>query len=148
MSIQLLPLILALVGLAAIAPILQRVLKQATVGLLAIGPALGFFYLLSFLPTVNQGAAVTQSITWFPQLGINLSFRLDGLGLLMGLLICGIGSLIVLYASGYLKGHALLGRFYSYLLLFLAAMLGIVVADKLHCLRKPIAHSTDSVVKS
>jgi len=37
----------------------------------------------------------------------------------------------VLYSGGYLKGHDYQGRFFSFILMFSAAMLGIVVSDNL-----------------
>src|SRR5690606_31222431 len=52
-----------------------------------------------------------------------------GLSLLFALLITGIGTLVFLYASNYLKGHAYLDRFYAYLSLFMASMLGMVLSD-------------------
>ena len=56
---------------------------------------------------------------------------LSPLLLLFALLISGIGALIVLYAGAYLADHHHLGRFYAYLLGFMAAMLGLVLADDL-----------------
>jgi multicomponent K+:H+ antiporter subunit A len=47
------------------------------------------------------------------------------------LLICGIGLLVVLYAAWYLPDSDRLGRFYSILLLFMAAMLGVVLSENL-----------------
>jgi multicomponent Na+:H+ antiporter subunit A len=35
----------------------------------------------------------------------------------------------VLYASGYLHGHAQAGRFYTSLFAFMGAMLGVVLSD-------------------
>lgn len=72
-----------------------------------------------------------QSLSWIPALDINLSLRLDGLSLVFALLISGIGSLIVLYAGSYLSSHVHLGRFHAYLLVFMLAMLGLVLADDL-----------------
>jgi NADH:ubiquinone oxidoreductase subunit 5 (subunit L)/multisubunit Na+/H+ antiporter MnhA subunit len=57
--------------------------------------------------------------------------RLDGLGLLFRLLNCGIGLLVVLYASWYLPQSDRLGCFYEILLLFMAAMLGVVLSENL-----------------
>jgi multicomponent Na+:H+ antiporter subunit A len=59
-----------------------------------------------------------------PSLGIALSFELDGLGLIVALLVSGIGTLIVVYAGGYLEGDPKLGRLYALLLAFMASMLG------------------------
>ncbi len=75
------------------------------------------------------------SLEWVPELGMNLSFRADGLALLMGLLISGIGTLIVIYGGAYLKGHPYRNRFFVYLMLFMGAMLGVVFSDiSLDCL--------------
>ena len=54
---------------------------------------------------------------------------IDGLSLTFALLISGIGALIVLYSGGYLKGHPHQGRFFSFILMFMGAMLGLVVSD-------------------
>jgi multicomponent Na+:H+ antiporter subunit A len=78
-----------------------------------------------------SGETPSIAFPWFPSLDISFALRLDGLGLLMGLLVTGIGTLIVLYASGYLHHHPMLGRFYLFLLGFMAAMLGIVISDDL-----------------
>lgn len=60
---------------------------------------------------------------------IRLSFLVDGLSILFALLISGIGALVLIYAGSYLAGHPHLGRFYAYILLFMASMLGLVLAD-------------------
>jgi multicomponent K+:H+ antiporter subunit A len=51
--------------------------------------------------------------------------------MLFALLILGIGLLVILYAHYYLPERDSLGRFYSYLLLFMGAMLGVVLSDNL-----------------
>ncbi|MGQ9633294.1 MAG: hydrogen gas-evolving membrane-bound hydrogenase subunit E [Bryobacteraceae bacterium] len=66
---------------------------------------------------------------WAAGLGVRFSFTADGLGLLFAWLICGIGVLVFLYAGSYLEGDPRLGRFYAYLTLFFASMLGLVLAD-------------------
>jgi multicomponent Na+:H+ antiporter subunit A len=98
------------------------------VSLLPLALFLGF---ASVVGTVASGEVLRVSYPWVPALGISLSFALDGLALLFALLVSGTGTLVVLYASSYLAGHAQLGRFYSYILLFLVAMLGLVLADNL-----------------
>ena len=64
-------------------------------------------------------------------MGINLDFKVDGLALLFSLLITGIGALVFLYSTAYMKGHEYIGRFYSYLCIFMASMLGVVLSDNL-----------------
>jgi multicomponent Na+:H+ antiporter subunit A len=99
--------------------------------LLALPPLGLTLAFLSLVPAIAAGETFRWSIEWVPSLGVNLSFHVDGLSLLFALLICGIGTLIVLYAGGYLAGHPHIGRFYLFLLLFLGAMLGLVLADNL-----------------
>jgi multicomponent K+:H+ antiporter subunit A len=77
------------------------------------------------------GSLLVQQHDWMPALGLNLAFRLDGLGLLFAGLILGIGLLIVLYARYYLSERDSMGRFYSYLMLFMGSMLGIVLSENL-----------------
>ncbi len=98
---------------------------------LSLLPIFLFCYLLQFIPAVSTGRVMFESWTWVPSLNINLDLRLDGLSLLFSLLITGIGSLIFIYASSYLKGHPYLDRFYGYLCLFMASMLGIVLSDNI-----------------
>jgi multicomponent K+:H+ antiporter subunit A len=87
--------------------------------------------LLWLSPAVFDGAVLQAGWQWLPQLGLNFTFRLDGLALLFGWLITGIGLLVILYARYYLAERDDLGRFYALLLLFMGAMLGVVLADNL-----------------
>jgi multicomponent K+:H+ antiporter subunit A len=88
--------------------------------------------LLAFqAPAVLQGEVVQTRIDWLPALGLNANFFLDGLGLLFAGLILGIGLLIILYARFYLAQSDPMGQFYTYLLLFQGAMLGIVLSDNI-----------------
>src|SRR5690606_29408837 len=58
-------------------------------------------------------------------------FYLDGLALLFVLLITGIGALVLYYAGSYLGKDENHGAFFAYLMLFVGAMLGVVLADNL-----------------
>jgi multicomponent K+:H+ antiporter subunit A len=90
--------------------------------------------LIALLPSARapfRGETVLQRWSWIPEAGIDLVFRLDGLGLLFALLILCIGLLIILYARYYLAERDCLGRFYAYLLLFMGSMLGIVLSESL-----------------
>ena len=94
-------------------------------------PASLFVGFASLLPAVLGKYPPTETWPWIPSLGISLAFRADGLSLLFALLITGIGTFIFLYAARYLAGHADLPRFFARLTLFMAAMLGAVLADDL-----------------
>jgi multicomponent K+:H+ antiporter subunit A len=80
---------------------------------------------------VFSGQTIIQTITWIPSIDLNLTFRLDGLGLLFALLILGIGLLVVIYAWFYLSSRDSIGRFYAYLMLFMGAMLGIALSENI-----------------
>lgn len=99
--------------------------------LLSLLPAGIFTYLLSFLPEVMAGKALLYSYRWIPSLDLDLNFRLDGLSMLFSLMISGIGTLVFIYASGYLKGDRHLDRFFAYLCIFMGAMLGLVLSDNM-----------------
>ena len=99
--------------------------------LLSLAPFFVFGNFLYLLPEVSKQGAIQYALDWVPSLGVSIDLRLDGLSLLMGALITGIGGFILLYASSYLKGHHHLGRFFSYMLMFMGAMLGLVLANNL-----------------
>jgi multicomponent Na+:H+ antiporter subunit A len=123
--------ILSVLFLAVIAPLLHRLIRNYTGWLLAILPALLSLSLVRTIPDIMRGNTYRLVYPWIPSLNISFSFYIDGLSLLFLLLISGIGTFVLIFAGGYLKGHPLLGRFYSYLLLFMAAMWGLVSADNL-----------------
>lgn len=89
-----------------------------------------FIYFLSLLPALTSGP-LRFEYEWVPSMGVNADMKLDGLSMLFCLLITGIGTGVFLYASSYLKGHKYLDRFFCYLSVFMAAMLGMVLADNL-----------------
>src|SRR5512139_3212639 len=59
----------------------------------------------------------------------NVGFQLDQLSMVFVLLITGVGSLIHIYSVGYMAHDPNRRKFFSYLNLFLAAMLVLVLAD-------------------
>jgi multicomponent K+:H+ antiporter subunit A len=93
--------------------------------------ALAFVGLMIHAPAVLRGEVVTARWDWLPQLGLNATFFLDGLGFLFATLILGIGMLIILYAKAYLYKSDPMGQFFTYLLLFQGAMVGIVLSDNI-----------------
>ncbi|HSI57996.1 MAG TPA: monovalent cation/H+ antiporter subunit A [Ideonella sp.] len=87
--------------------------------------------LLAQAPAVFAGETLLSATEWVPAIGLNVNFRLDGLALMFAGLITGIGLLIILYAAWYLHESDPAGKFFSQLMLFMAAMLGIALADNL-----------------
>ena len=97
----------------------------------AIPTALALVMLLVLAPAVMGGEVIRAEVDWLPRLGLSASFFLDGLGLLFAGMILGMGLLITLYARFYLSGDDPIGQFYTYLLLFQGAMLGIVLSNNI-----------------
>ncbi len=95
---------------------------------LALIPLTLFALLCTQIPAIIDGASIRETYAWVPQMGLDLAFTLDGLSLLFGLIITGIGTLIVLYTSYYMAEDTGRGRFYLYLLIFMGSMLGLVLA--------------------
>ncbi|UXS38761.1 putative monovalent cation/H+ antiporter subunit A [Agrobacterium tumefaciens] len=116
---------------ALAAPVLVKRFGHNAAWVLAIAPALAFAHFALMLPEIAAGGVVTGGYAWVPSFNLSFSWFIDGLSLTFALLITGIGLLIVLYAGGYMKGHPQQGRFLSFLLLFMGAMLGVVVSDSL-----------------
>jgi multicomponent Na+:H+ antiporter subunit A len=112
-----------------VAPFVARHFANASGWILAAAPFFSFLQFSSLLDDIAVDGRVTGGYQWVPSFGVSFSWYLDGLSLTFGLLISGIGLLIVIYSGGYLKGHAHLGRFYSFILLFMGSMLGLVAAD-------------------
>ncbi len=106
--------------------------SRGLTALAALGVSLSSLTLLLLqAKDVFNGGTMTQTWAWLPQLGIDLSFRLDALGLLFCLLISGIGTLIYIYAYYYLNPRNSLSKLYLLLMLFMASMLGISLSNNL-----------------
>jgi multicomponent Na+:H+ antiporter subunit A len=121
--------VLLLLAASASAPLVHRALGRRASVVLAVVPGLLFAHFVRFVVPVAEGQAFEQSWEWVAGLGVRLAFRLDGLSLLFALLVTGIGALVVVYSGGYLKGDPRLPRFDAVTLFFMAAMLGLVLAD-------------------
>jgi multicomponent K+:H+ antiporter subunit A len=114
---------------AALPALMIRAGRNACAIATASVTLLAFALLLTHVPAVLRGELVQAGWQWLPGLGLNVNFFLDGLGLLFAGLILGIGLLIITYARFYLSKDDPMGNFYTYLLLFQGAMVGIVLSD-------------------
>ena len=123
--------ILSVLLMAVFAPYLSRFFRKNAGLLFALVPTAVCLYWITNIGYVEQGGTLHAFFSWIPSLGINLSFYSDGLSQLFVILITGIGALVLIFAGGYLHGNPLIGRFYSYLLIFMGAMLGLVLSDNL-----------------
>ncbi|WP_074011947.1 NADH-quinone oxidoreductase subunit L [Candidatus Sodalis sp. SoCistrobi] len=109
----------------------------ATVGVGSVGlAALTTLWVgLDFLGARGDGATVyTQTLWHWMAVGdfqIPITLSLDGLSLTMLSVVTGVGFLIHLYASWYMRGEEGYSRFFAYTNLFIASMLVLVLADNL-----------------
>ena len=115
---------------AVLALWLGRFAGQRT-GTLMVLAAAGSF--VGCLRLATAGAPVSFVREWIPGLTVALSFRGDPFGLFFALLISGIGTLVGIYALGYMPALAprRLGQFYAALLAFMGSMLGVALSDDL-----------------
>ena len=106
--------------------------RRAGTAIIAGAVALGVLGVLGWLAgPVFAGQTLLTQAEWIPAIGLNANYRMDGLAWMFAMLISGIGLLIVVYAAFYLHHDDPAGKFYSQLMLFMAAMLGIVLSDNL-----------------
>jgi multicomponent Na+:H+ antiporter subunit A len=92
-------------------------------------PGVAFVAFVVQLPAVGRDAGVAETWAWVPSLGVEASFRIDGLALLFALAITGVGALILTYVPPYHGWRHDTGKLLGLLLVFLASMLGLVLAD-------------------
>ncbi len=108
-------------------------------GTMAVLPIAAAFVIGAFLTqqTIAQPAASRQSIAtlfdWISVMSLRVPFEvlIDPLSLTMVLIITGVGALIHLYATGYMAEEKEYTRFFTYLNLFVASMLILVLGNNL-----------------
>ena len=111
-----------------------RYLKEPLAGWLATlaGGAAFVVAAVAAIPFFRGGGdahAVHISIwEWMPAVGANFELQWDALSALMTLVVTGVGSLIHVFAIGYMHGDERFHRFFANLNLFLASMLTLVLA--------------------
>jgi multicomponent K+:H+ antiporter subunit A len=99
---------------------------------LAAGVALiGLVVVVASYPRVVGGGVLRYKAEWIPALGLEFHLRMDGFSWAMAVLITGMGFLVVLYARYYMSPADPVPRFFSFLLAFMGAMLGIVLSGNL-----------------
>lgn len=99
--------------------------------LAAFGFAWTAFQQLSALP---PGSALVDNIyPWITagQLNVDFSLRVDALTTVMILIITGVGALIHIYSTGYMAHDEDVARYFTYLNLFTASMLLLVLGENL-----------------
>ena len=116
---------------ALLVSVVARLPRAAAAWCAAIAAFSALLVLLPAMPRVFGGETVVQTWKWVPSVGLEFAFRLDGLSLLFTLMILVIGLLVILYAGYYLSSKDSRPRFFSSLLLFMGAMLGVVLSENM-----------------
>lgn len=120
-------IILPFVGslLAAVLPANARNTESTLAGIISLACTIQAALLF---PQIADGAVLRQEIIWLPALGLNFVVRMDGFAWMFSMLVLGIGSLVVLYARYYMSPADPVPRFFSFLLAFMGAMVGVVLS--------------------
>ena len=110
----------------------ENVAALIGVGSVGLSALVALFAGIEFVQA--DGTAYNQYLwTWFNVGDFSATFglHLDGLSLLMMGMVTGVGFLIHIFASWYMRGEDGYARFFSYFNLFVASMLVLVLGDNL-----------------
>lgn len=104
------------------------------VGSVGLSAATAAYVIWQFNVVPPEGGAYSQLLwQWMSVDGFapNFTLYLDGLSVTMLGVVTGVGFLIHLFASWYMRGEAGYSRFFSYTNLFIASMLFLILGDNL-----------------
>jgi NADH-quinone oxidoreductase subunit L len=104
------------------------------VGSMALSALVAAIVSKDFHANLPEGGAYTQVLWTWMQVGDfapRIALYLDGLSLTMLCVVTGVGFLIHLFASWYMRGEEGYSRFFAYMNLFVASMLYLVLGDNL-----------------
>lgn len=103
-------------------------LGRKAFGLLAITPAVGFFWIISLF--LGDNSTKHASYAWMPSAHLNIELTLDPLARFFSLIILGMGALVLLYCWGYFDSTPKrLQVFAGNMAAFTFAMFGLVISD-------------------
>ena len=103
---------------------------SALISILACGASF-LLSLIVFFRLGEHSAMPVAGMRWLSvgDLNVELGFLVDPLSVLMLLIVTGVGLMIHIYSSAYMKGDPSYSRFFASLSLFTFSMLGIVFAS-------------------
>ncbi|MBI3586047.1 MAG: NADH-quinone oxidoreductase subunit L [Ignavibacteriales bacterium] len=139
------PLIIVLfplLGFLFLGLIGSRIKNEKLIGLIGSGTvglsflvALGLFFQMTGLHP-EERKHVVELFTWISaftgtasSFSVSVAYQIDQLSILMTLIVTGVGFLIHVYSIGYMHGDPGFWRFFTYMNLFIFAMLNLVLAD-------------------
>ncbi|MBE0644035.1 MAG: NADH-quinone oxidoreductase subunit L [Bacteroidetes bacterium] len=126
-----------LIGLLVNGLLGRKIKNETIVGIIGSG-AVGLSFLVAAaifvemlgMPEDGRSHVVTL-FTWIAagSFKVSAAYQIDQLSVLMTLVVTGVGFLIHVYSIGYMHGDRGFWRFFTYLNLFIFAMLNLVLAD-------------------
>lgn len=106
-----------------------------------LGTFLSFIYsfriFLDFQGQYSSDYYIHKVFSWFDLsyldivFKVNLGIYIDNLAAIMLLMVTGVATLIHIFSTFYMEGEERYGRFFTYLSLFTASMIGLVLSDNL-----------------
>ncbi len=114
----------------AIRPFLNRYATAAGyVAIATIGAAL-VLSLWALKSVVDQGSPVWPTHSWLSvgQVEVTVGILLDPLTAIMLVVVTSVSFLVQVYSTGYMKGDTGYARYFAYMSLFTASMIGLVIA--------------------
>jgi NADH-quinone oxidoreductase subunit L len=132
-----LTVILPLVGFLINGIIGSRIKNEKVIGAIGSGVigisfliALGALFETIALP-IEQRQKIVTLFSWFTvgKLNVSFAYQVDQLSLVMALIVTGVGFIIHVYSIGYMHGDKGFWRFFSYMNLFIFAMMNLILAD-------------------
>src|SRR5438270_2753809 len=117
----------------AITSLLRREQRKAAAGLAIGSMVLSFALSCAALASVLHEGKATFNFDWlqFGDSSLQLGWVLDSLSASMVTMVTFVGLLIFIYSIGYMAHDENFTRFFCFLSLFAAAMLGLVIANSL-----------------
>jgi len=133
---SIIPVLACLASLLAVLPIvLLRSKPNLREGATFVAAFLKFGLVVSMVPTILAGTTISYTL-WEIVPNLTIGFRVDGLGMLFGLVASSLWIVTSLYSIGYMRGlkeHSQT-RFYSFFAISLSATIGVAFAANLFTL--------------
>jgi NADH-quinone oxidoreductase subunit L len=123
-------ILLPLIG-AFINGVFYKNMPKIVVGTIATS-SVAFSFILTLIVFLQLNEAINInlfSIISLPNISLNASLLVDNLSIWMTLIVTGVGSLIHLFSMGYMKEDVGYAKFFTYLNLFIFAMLLLVLGS-------------------
>lgn len=111
----------------------RQLAASLAIGSMACAFVLSCAALFALLARDAENRVLTANFNWF-QLGdawVRLGWLLDPLSVVMLMMVSLVGLLIFIYSAGYMAADRNFTRFFCFLSLFAAAMLGLIIANSL-----------------